>query len=118
MDLARATWNWHQESQTLFVTGAVDEVVVDDLRLAIFEASNHYGRDLTIDLGGVTFLPSMGIGVLASAVRQAAENETTIRLQASPMSIASKILTLSGLPPTPVPEISSPGSPSSSSRES
>ncbi len=104
MDFTRATWTWNRESQTLIVTGSVDEIVIDDLRLAIYEATSHYSRDLTIDLSGVDFLPSMGIGVLASAMRQAAENETTDRLLAPSKSLADKILTLSGIPHAPEPD--------------
>ena len=72
MDFRPASSTFDAEAQTLHVAGSIDELAVDDLRLAIYAATDHYTRDLTIDLSDVNFLPSMAIGVLASAMRQAA----------------------------------------------
>ena len=55
----------------LVVTGAIDEVAVDDFRRALREASAGYTRPVVIDLDGVTFLPCMAVGVLLGALADA-----------------------------------------------
>ena len=85
-------------SATLAVVGAVDELSVDVLLDALAESTRGYTRDVTVDLVRVTFLPSVGIGVLALAARQAAENGCAVTLVAAEGTIAQKVLAICGLP--------------------
>ena len=78
--------------------GSVDETRVDELRSAIDECTGHFTRDLTIDLGDVDFLPSMGIGVLAGALREAEKQGHRLELVAPATSIAGRVLLICGLP--------------------
>ena len=87
-------------SSTLFVRGCIDELNVDELRTAIASCSRDNTEDLTVDLSEVAFLPSVGLGVLAVALRRADENGRTFDLIASDGSLAQRVLAISGLPYT------------------
>lgn len=52
------------------VTGDIDISTVTRLRERLFELAG--GRTLLVDLNGVTFIDSAGLGVLVGAARQAA----------------------------------------------
>ena len=93
-----ASWVWREDELVLSVVGSIDELVVDDLRLAIFDASDRYARSLVIELSEVDFLPSSAIGVLASATRQAAENGAVVTLHTRAGSLTDQVLTISGIP--------------------
>lgn len=86
------------ESATLLVGGTVDELSAVPLREALQKHTDDFTRDLTVDLGDVDFLPSLGVGVLAVAMRQAEENGVAIRLRATEGSIAQRVLHICGLP--------------------
>jgi anti-anti-sigma factor len=98
VDLTPFTCAYEPESATLVVGGVVDETSSDILREAVREYSRDYTEDLTVDLGAVAYLPSIGIGVLAVAVRRARDNGRTLQLRAVEGSLADRILTLGGLP--------------------
>ena len=80
------------------MTGSVDETSAEEFRSAIDESTGHYTRDLTIDLGDVDFLPSMGIGVLAGALREAERQGRRLELVAPATSIAGRVLRICGVP--------------------
>ena len=85
-------------SRTLVVRGSVDELNVDELRAALTSCSTGYTQDLTVDLAGVNFLPSVGIGALAGALRQARAHGRTITLTTDEGSLSHRILAICGLP--------------------
>ena len=88
------------QSDTLFVSGSVDETAGPELRQAIEKHSAGYTRDLTIDVGDVDFLPSLGVGVLALAMRSGDQNGASIRLRAVKGTVAQRVLTICALPHT------------------
>ena len=88
------------QSNTLVVSGSIDETAGPDLRDAIEKHSAGYTRDLTIDLGEVDFLPSMGVGVLALALRSGDQNGASITLVAVKGTVAQRVLTICALPHT------------------
>jgi anti-anti-sigma factor len=98
MDDSVLTFEFDDESRTLFVTGSVDELSGVPLREAIGKYSDGQKEDLVIDLGGVDLLPSAGVGVLAVAMRQAEENGATIELVAKADTIVQRVLNICGLP--------------------
>lgn len=88
------------ESATLRVSGTVDELSAPPLRQALQKHSEDYTRDLVVDLDDVDFLPSLGVGVLAVAMRHAEEHGVAIRLRATEGTIAQRVLHICGLPHT------------------
>jgi len=84
--------------RTLAVSGDVDETAAVTLRSAIEEATAGYSRPLSVDLSAVSFLPSFGVGVLATSVRRAGESGHPIELVAARGSIAQRILEVCALP--------------------
>ncbi len=92
------TCSFDGESRTLVVRGSIDELNVDVLRAALTSCSSGYSQDLTVDLAGVNFLPSVGIGVLAGALRQARDHAQTITLTTAEASLSHRILAICGLP--------------------
>jgi len=78
IDVADSTTN-----VLLTVSGEVDSFTAPALREAIDAACTDDLRTLTIDLGGVTFLDSAGLCVLASAHRRAEERGVRLRVLAS-----------------------------------
>ena len=98
MDFAPLTLDFDEQTRSLSVAGSVDEVAGPALRLALEKYSVGYSQDLVVDLGEVDFLPSLGVGVLAVALRNADQNGTTIELVAVDGTVAQRVLTICGLP--------------------
>jgi len=88
------------QSNTLLVSGSIDETAGPELREAIEKHSAGYTRDLTIDLGDVDFLPSIGVGVLALAMRSGDQNGASVTLVAAQGTVAQRVLTICALPHT------------------
>ena len=92
------TFSFEPATGTLHVSGEVDELSGVAFRDAIEKHSDAFSRDLVIDLGDVDFLPSLGVGVLAVALRNAEEKGSSIELVARKDSIAHQVLNICGLP--------------------
>ena len=92
------TTTFDDATSTLVVSGSVDELSAVALREAIDQHSGGGTRAISVNLTDVDFLPSMGIGVLAIAMRTAEENNATIELVAAPGTIAQQVLSICGLP--------------------
>jgi anti-anti-sigma regulatory factor len=78
-------------SALLTVTGSVDELSGPTFRSDLEKYTDGFERDLTVDLTGVDFFPSLAIGVLAVAAKDA-------RVVAGPGTIVARVLTISNLP--------------------
>jgi anti-anti-sigma factor len=91
------TTTYDDATSSLLVSGSVDEMSGTQLREAIHEHSNSFTRDLTVDLTDVDFLPSLGVGVLAVAMRTAKEQDVTLDLLAASGTIAQQVLNICGL---------------------
>ncbi len=98
MDLQPLAYAYDEDSRTLFVSGAVDEITGPALRQRIVEHSDEYRSDLVVDLCGVELLPSLGVGLLAVAQRNAEELGASIELVAAPGSVVQQVLNVCGLP--------------------
>ncbi len=85
-------------TSTLVVSGSVDELSGVALRAAIEKHSDGCTQEMSVDLTDVDFLPSLGIGVLAVAMRTAEENGSRIALVAANGTIAQQVLSICGLP--------------------
>ena len=98
MDFRPLALEYDADSSTLAVAGSVDEGSGTLLRAALEKYSDGYAKDLTVDLGDVDFLPSLGIGVLAVAMRTASERGSSIELVAVDGTVAQRVLAISGMP--------------------
>ena len=85
-------------SGVLRVSGPVDEASIGLLREAVNLGSRNYTYDLVIELSDVDFLPSIGIGALVGAMRNAQEQGRSVHLVAATGTIVAKVLTISGVP--------------------
>jgi anti-anti-sigma factor len=95
-----------QERRVLVTHGEIDELAAVELRSTIAEVTDDLTSDIAIDLGDVTFLPSVAIGVLASSRAKAADLGATITFVAPEGSLAKRLLVICGLdhaerPPAP-----------------
>ncbi len=91
-------------SSTLFVGGSVDEMSADKLRDALNRCMGETAPILTVDLSKVSFLTSVGIGVLAAAMHRGADLGSTVEVVARAGSIPDKVLAICGLPHTTRPD--------------
>ena len=98
VDPSSITVDLDETSGTLTVTGDLDEVVVGELRDALEKHTGGYTRSLVVDLSGVDYLPSVAVGVLAKAMRQAADHGQGIELVAAEGTIAQRVLLVCALP--------------------
>lgn len=90
--------SYDAEAGLLSVTGSVDELSGPAFRSDLEKASDHFARDVTVDLTGVDFFPSLAVGVLAVAIKNARNAGHTIDVVAAPGSIVARVLTVSALP--------------------
>lgn len=86
------------EAGLLTVTGSLDELSGPTFRADLEKATDHFGRDATVDLTGVDFFPSLAVGVLAVALKNARNAGHTLDVVAEPGSIVARVLTISALP--------------------
>lgn len=86
------------DDPVLTVAGEIDEDSIETLRLEIEKHSLSHTRDLTVDLTGTTYLPSLAIGVLVRAGQSFAESGATFELAAADGSLAHRVLTVSAMP--------------------
>jgi anti-sigma B factor antagonist len=78
------------------VNGEIDVYTAPSLRERLNElvASGHY--DLVVDMGGVEFLDSTGLGVLVGGLKRVRSHEGTLRLVCSQEKIL-KVFRITGL---------------------
>ncbi len=86
------------DDPVLSVAGEIDEDSTETLRLEVEKHSLSYTRDLTVDLTGATYLPSVAVGVLVRAGQSFAEAGTSFELAAAEGSLAHRVLTVSAMP--------------------
>ena len=98
MDETPLTFAVDEETGTLRVSGSVDELSGVALRETIEKHSEGYTQHLVVNLDGVEFLPSLGVGVLAVALRTAEERGSRIELVAARGTISQQVLNICGLP--------------------
>jgi anti-anti-sigma factor len=82
----------------LTVTGSVDELSGPTFRADLEKYSDGFSRDITVDLSGVDFFPSLAVGVLAVAAKNARNAGHELDVVAAPGSIVARVLTISRLP--------------------
>ena len=83
---------------TLFVGGSVDEMSAGKLRDALDRCMDETTPTLTVDLTDVSFLTSVGIGVLAAAQHRGADLGSAVEVVTEAGSIPDRVLAICGLP--------------------
>jgi anti-sigma B factor antagonist len=78
------------------VGGEVDVYTAPTLREAILEQTSAGNNHLVVDLSGVEFLDSTGLGVLVGALKRIRDNDGTLVLAAAPERIL-KVFRVTGL---------------------
>lgn len=86
------------DADLLTVMGSVDELSGPTFRADLEKASEQFTRDLTVDLTAVDFFPSLAVGVLAVALKNARNAGRTMEVVAAAGSIVARVLTVSALP--------------------
>lgn len=82
--------------QVVAVTGEVDVHTAPELRAELNRLLTDGARDIAVDLEGVEFIDSTGLGVLLGAHRQATEAGGTFEVRTTSERIL-KLLRISGL---------------------
>jgi anti-sigma B factor antagonist len=81
----------------LAVHGELDVEGAPELRRALIEAiDEHPGRPLVVDLEGVDFIDSAGLGVLVGGLKHARDHEGDLVLVATGQNV-TRVLELTGL---------------------
>ncbi len=78
------------------VTGELDAHVAPDLQAAIDPALQQAGPAIVVDLTGVPFIDSTGLGVLVTTLKRVREAEGTLDVVASAPRVL-KVFALTGL---------------------
>ncbi|MEV1296076.1 STAS domain-containing protein [Pseudonocardia sp. NPDC049635] len=71
----------------LSVSGEIDTLTAPHLSSALDDLMRHADRHIAIDLDGVTFLASSGLGVLINTARQAAREERRLFVVATSRAV-------------------------------
>lgn len=95
MDVIRHTAD-HEDATVVTVVGELDAVSAPALDEALSTALTDAPTCLIVDLGGVDFMDSTGLGILIKAARQAGELGTGFALVVTSPRVR-KLLTITGM---------------------
>lgn len=90
--------SYDAETGVLSVAGSVDELSGPTFRADLEKASDGFARDVVVDLTEVDFFPSLAVGVLAVALKNARNAGHTLDVVAATDSIVARVLRISALP--------------------
>ncbi len=82
----------------LVVSGEIDELTVDAFGEDLLGYVAEQRPGAVVDLGGVTYLPSVAVSQLVVAVQQARTDGTSLELFAPEGTVAYQVLALCGIP--------------------
>ena len=89
--------SFDEATSVLTVRGEVDEAAGVVLREELSKYSRDFERRVTVDLSEVEYLPSLAIGVLATARRTADRAGVGLGLRAVEGSLSQRVLSICGL---------------------
>ncbi|MFB9312748.1 STAS domain-containing protein [Nocardioides plantarum] len=90
--------SYDESTSTLTLSGIVDELSLDDMKSALATASAELTVPVRVDLSEVDFLPSIGLGILAAAMRRCRTRGGEVTLVTRSGTLAARVLEISGLP--------------------
>ncbi|QDI92475.1 anti-sigma factor antagonist [Salicibibacter halophilus] len=64
----------------MFVSGEIDTYTAPQLKEALMPLAGKPGATVTVDLGGVDYIDSTGLGIFVGALKAADQNNGTLRL--------------------------------------
>jgi stage II sporulation protein AA (anti-sigma F factor antagonist) len=91
----QVTLDERPEGIIVFVAGLIDASTLTEVSAVLTEAQRD-GRTLYVDLSGVTFIDSRGLGALLAANERAREGAAALRIHA-PSDAVRRLLTISGV---------------------
>ena len=91
----QVTLDERPEGIVVFVTGSLDASTLTEVSAVLTEAQRD-GRTLYVDMSGVTFIDSRGLGALLAANERAREGAAQLRIHA-PSDSVRRLLTISGV---------------------
>ena len=91
----QVTLDERPEGIIVFVAGPIDASTLTEVSAVLTEAQRD-GRTLYVDLSGVTFIDSRGLGALLAANERAREGAAALRIHA-PSDAVRRLLTISGV---------------------
>jgi anti-anti-sigma factor len=83
--------------QVVRINGDVDLANTHDIYHRISSAYRPDVDQVVVDLGGITYLDSAGLGMLVRIASSLAAARTTMTVVAPPESVAGRVISLSGL---------------------
>lgn len=86
-----------EERTILRVEGELDLFTAPRLREAVVEATDGGAKHVVVDLEGVTFIDSSGLGVLVACLKRLRERDGSFAVVAGEGSSLHKLLALTGL---------------------
>ena len=96
--MATVTFSAAGETLYAYLVGEIDHDAAQSLRMQLDDALvSRSPRTLIIDLGGVGFMDSSGVGLILGRQRCARVLGTSLRLQHAPAQL-QKVLRLAGIP--------------------
>ena len=96
--MATVTFSAAGETLYAYLAGEIDHDTAQSLRMQLDDALvSRAPRTLVMDLGGVGFMDSSGIGLILGRQRCARTLGTALRLQHAPVQL-QKVLQLAGIP--------------------
>jgi len=98
--MATVTFSAAGETLYAYLAGEIDHDAAQSLRMQLDDALvSRSPRTLIVDLGGVGFMDSSGVGLILGRQRCARVLGTSLRLQHAPAQL-QKVLRLAGIPCT------------------
>ena len=98
--MATVTFSAAGETLYAYLAGEIDHDAAQNLRIQLDDALlNRTPRTLVLDLGGVGFMDSSGVGLILGRQRIARTLGTALRVQHTPSQLA-KVLQLARIPYT------------------
>lgn len=89
---------FNEDARVLAVSGDTGGESTETLRQLIEAHSLGFSTDLVVDLTGVTYLPSVAIGMLVRAGESCKASGAVLELAAREGSPAQRVLTVSAMP--------------------
>lgn len=70
----------HDHQIMVYVSGEIDIYTAPDLKEKLLPLTEEKGKVVAVDLNGVNYMDSTGIGVFISALKSTKENESKLKL--------------------------------------
>ena len=84
------------DAAVLTVRGEVDVSTAEAFRAALYSLVDETAGDVMVDMGGVGFIDSSGLGVLVGALKRARERGSDLRVR-NLTPVARKVFDITGL---------------------